>query len=514
MRKITLIFTFLLTMAGLALQAQQTSNPAFTGIVRSGARPMVGLHVRIERIDTDTTVSLPGIDDFFANTWTDTNGRYWTTVPYVWNAENFYKVSVQDCDSSIRTQTVNITPNGGVVNFTLCQGPPPPPPACGGLNAGFVANVFGQAVQARVLHPLPGQRSTWDYGDGTIDSGLSCGHWYQQPGFYIICHTATLDTCVVTKCDTIFAGDSTLRQVWGNIYAGTTCVNGSVLVEFISVTANNYYGDVYDSACIYIADVPRDQYLIRATPVDPSLINAGYMPTYYGNTLTWGMGNIVNVTSNSGPLNINLIKADTILQRTQPGKIKVKLQGSGAMVESPIPNTPDRLYAPVEARIFLYTASGKTIGWTATGAVNDEDAEFTNLPGGTYKVLPDVPVIPSFSQMVTVTLGAAPAQATFGVSRSFVGPVSVTSVKGRLEGTLTAYPNPAGYEFTLSLSKAAGKGSVRLVSADGRTVATHSISDLSQPFLVPVGALKAGLYTAVITTDSNAQATVRVQVAR
>jgi hypothetical protein len=125
-----------------------------------------------------------------------------------------------------------------------------------------------------------------------------------------------------------------------------------------------------------------------------------------------------------------------------------------------------------------------------------------------------VPGLPSTAATVTVTIGAAPALAQFNVVGATVEPVGVTGIHKAIQGNLSAYPNPASASVTVSLKNVSGMGTLRLIAADGREAARLNIHDMSQPIVVPLSALKAGLYSAVVNSGGNAQSTVRIQVAR
>jgi len=82
---------------------------------------------------------------------------------------------------------------------------------CDQLEACFETQpISGTAFQfINCSTPQSGVQFVWHFGDGSMGSGLSPDHAYQQPGVYTVCLIAYWENCVDSTCTTLTVGNGT-----------------------------------------------------------------------------------------------------------------------------------------------------------------------------------------------------------------------------------------------------------------------------------------------------------------
>lgn len=488
------------------------TQQALAGSVLKAGLPWINKTVFVRRLTRDDgTIDTTGTL-FSTLLTTNSYGYYETQVPVsTVSGLTLYRVSVIDCDSTVRSEQVLVAGPVYVPAFYLCDS---------NANCNFSAdfgvqtsglNVFVSATQGPLI-----ARHMWDFGDGTSDSNLVCVHPYRNPGTYTICHTITAGACVKVSCQTVTVLDSMSAQfvdVGGIVTAGGQCITDSVLIEFFGLNQGNNMSVVHaDSGCFYLVNVHKGRYLIRATPVARGLLAQGYLPTYYGDGLLWDSTGVVDIQSPTATLNIQLQRADTTLNRSN-GRVRVNMAGDGTQFQSPMHGAGAQFFFAASSRVLLYSASGKKIGWTAT-AMGGPTAEFSNLPAGRYRIYAEMPFMASTSQWVTLTATTNQATANYTATSQGLSPTSVTAVAIKAATTLEVAPNPAQTTLSLRLPGVAGAGTVRLLAPDGRAVWTGETPNLSETLSVPVSQLAPGIYHALVSQDGRTLAAARVQVVR
>ena len=505
-----------LLLMGMAAFAQQPQT-TLQGIVLRNMMPFPAKEVVIQRITDDR-----GAIDTTANSglfrhavYTDSTGYYSDAIPFASdsNVHTYYYVKVRDCDGSIRLVTFEVQPSGvSLQSINLCVNTPP---TCN-ITADFTLQSNDLFVFTTASNPVAGQSNVWTYGDGTADSGATCGHTYATPGTYTICHIVDLGPgCHRQVCRQYLVGDSTQipRYAAGMVFTNNSCTPDSMLVEFFGLNQNNYNSQVmfWPDSCHFFAHLPPDHYLLRITPIAQSLLTANYMPTYFGDVVGWNSSSIIDLTGSSRyDLNVNLQRADTVLQRTPTGGgVNVTMTGDGTLFNVAGAPAPHMFTVPT-ARVILSTGTGKKVAWSY-GTSNDPTAHFAGLPAGAYSVIPDMPFMTSDVSRVALPAGSSTTVTYQATAAGLVNSVTAIRIAGK--ATLQAYPNPARTSLSLFLPKCSGAASVSLIAADGRTAFSQEVNDLANPVSVSVQSLTPGLYHAVITQQGRQLSAARIQVA-
>lgn len=123
-------------------------------------------------------------------------------VTYMFPMPGTYNVclTVSDANGCVSNSCQTVTfignPNGGCTAGFTQQ-------ANGNDSLGwvFIGNFDGQVNNQATY--------TWDFGDGSTGTGgPTTQHYYNTPGIYNVCVTATYNGCTATSCNTVYAGGS------------------------------------------------------------------------------------------------------------------------------------------------------------------------------------------------------------------------------------------------------------------------------------------------------------------
>ena len=139
---------------------------------------------------------------------TDSNGYYISSKNLPNNVSSGYvAVRTNDCANSFQTRVFffSTTTKNFSANF-IC-----PAPSCYnsfkyGTNPISSNNLYIDFLQT--YNYGANTNYSWDFGDGTVVSGINPSHTYAQPGVYMVCLTTnnTQTNCTDTYCDSIFVG--------------------------------------------------------------------------------------------------------------------------------------------------------------------------------------------------------------------------------------------------------------------------------------------------------------------
>jgi len=303
----------------------------------------------------------------------------------------------------------------------------------------------------------------------------------------------------------------------GQVFAGARCVSGLVRVHFIPVdTARRSRGFLRDSTCRYVSKLAPGRYLVRAIPLSPELIKAGYMPTYFGGLCRWDSSAVVDLTNNRFDLDIHLRRRDTSRHRRGQGRLRVRISGQGTVVSAAMPGATPRTLELEDTPIYLYDQAGSELDYAFqhNGA---SEVVFNNMEAGTYRLAPDAGLVASTEEFVSFS--ATTTEATIAYNATSAGIIaSVTSIKAAKGAVaLKAYPNPCASSFTLSLPAATGQAELTLmgaelmlIGADGRTIRTQTAD--GPTLTVSVQGLAPGLYHAILAQNGSLLGALRVQV--
>ena len=477
--------------------------------------------IRIQRdngvIDTTRTSGL-----FRDTVVSDSMGMFRILVPLRANGQiTQYMIQGRDCNGLLANpMTFNVSPTvAGRPTYNLCRNTPPP---CN-LNANFFAEpgaTGNPLMMAFRLVSLPVPTvpyySVWTFGDGSSDSTsiLTAGvtHTYSSPGTYRVCHTLSIPgtTCSRQVCMSIRVGVPI--YVSGRILANNVCVTDSTIIEFFGLNAGQYQAIINRDSlgnCSYWGAVPPGQYLIRATPLAPSLTGQGYVPTYFPSSIFWDSLNVVNINTMTTNLDIRLRLLDSTYPQG-PRRVRVSFAGEGTLVQSPLQAGGMRPFAMRDARVYLRSRSGRVLAWAHAPTGNM--VEFGNLPEGEYRISSDLPYLMAQTQDADLRTSTTANVAYTATSGGVVA--TVTSIRGMQGQALRVYPNPATTAVQLSLPGAKGAAMVRVMAADGRTVRMVETSFIENGLTLKLDGLDTGLYMVTLSQADGGTAAVRLQLTR
>ena len=321
----------------------------------------------------------------------------------------------------------------------------------------------------------------WDFGDGDTSAQRFPIHSYTAPGSYHVCLTISGFQCTSTFCkDVVITDGITYHQVYGQVFAGNFPVTSGQAMIFSGDTSSNLQPFI-DTAPIdtlgvyYFTLVPDGNYYLVATPSNAP----GYLPTYFGNTLTWQQSTVIPLGMANNPYNINLLPSGQM--NSGPGSASGQINVTG--LKSTIVD---------KANMILLNAEGTPIGFTtvsASGAFS-----FPTLAFGSYYLHAEMPGITS--DYVPIELTPEKPDAT--VVMTFTGSRIIgIRDESSLATHWTVYPNPMGEKLKITIDMVkATQCSVVLFNLAGQQV-TSATADLiqgSNRIELPVSALPAGIY--------------------
>lgn len=292
---------FLLLFAISSLPGISQGWAYISGTVTDSANgyPVIGHPVTIL---SDSTFGF-----FYYNVvFTDSTGGYYDAIPINWDSAAVFYVLTHDCNSNVHMATFYYTPDNNTfqhdfqvcTEIFICQAwfifSPEPPEA---------TSTF------RFLDQSIGNISSWfwDFGDNNFSQEQHPLHTYAGPGTYEVCLTINGPNCSDTYCNVITISDTVYHQIYGQVFAGNFPLRqGKVVIHAMNPSGDFYpMGESFqvDSNGIYFFTlVPEGQYLIQAFPDD----STSYVPTYYGDVISWQNALLVNLGEPINPYNINL----------------------------------------------------------------------------------------------------------------------------------------------------------------------------------------------------------------
>jgi hypothetical protein len=289
----------------------------------------------------------------------------------------------------------------------------------------------------------------------------------------------------VTKPVTIIDTLNT-HNVYGQVFAGNFPITqGFAMIFSLDTTANSW---PYFAMCpldsngvYYFTLVPDGNYYIMAVPLEAS----GYLPTYYGNTISWELATIIALGTPNNPYNINLVATEQMVGG--PGSVSGQV-GMGdvsiAMLDKINMIIKNEQGNPIG---FVQVASSGTFG-------------FPSLAYGTYHLRPEMPG--AASDQVTVTLSAANPHAEVVMTYTGNSILGIKDPQGIVDNW-RFYPNPVRDHVTIELSvKRDAQVIVEIINLMGQTVAKTDaeISGGSNSVRLNTGSLPEGVYTFRITS--------------
>ncbi|NCA74923.1 MAG: PKD domain-containing protein [Alphaproteobacteria bacterium] len=275
----------------------------------------------------------------------------------------------------------------------------------------------------------------WNFGDGSASTVENTSHTYTAPGTYQTCLMMTTNNCTSTYCQNVVIPDTTAyNQIYGQIFAGSFPLDAGMVMIFSLDTSINYqpYFNVFNidsNGIYYFTLVPQGNYYILAIPFDSN----GYLPTYYGDVLTWQQATLITLGTPSNPYNINLLPAGVMA--SGPGS------ASGLINMARVKSTfVDKV------NMILKNDLGEAIGFTQVK--EDGSFNFSEMAYGTYYLYPEMPGI--ISDQIAITLTAEKPHAE--VNMTFNGnKITGFSDETDILTGWSVYPNPVDDALTLSI---------------------------------------------------------------
>jgi PKD repeat protein len=336
----------------------------------------------------------------------------------------------------------------------------------------------------------------WSFGDGTSSTAQNPQHIFPAPGSYPVCLTITGDSCTSTYCKTVVITDTTNNnQIYGQVIAANSFITSGMVMIF-SLDSNQNYNpyvavSIVDSMGYYFfSSVPDGQYYIYAIPILPE----NYLPTYYGDVLTWQTATLVVLGQPNNPYNINVIAAGDMM----PGNGNINGQVNMGGLKS---TSLDMV------TMLLMDSEGTAIGYYKLDVQGD--FTFPQLSFGTYYLRAEIPGVTS--DLVTVILSADNPTAT--VNMTFTGN-RVLGIKDELSMVTSwaLYPNPVSDNLTVSLEmKEYTQAEVSIYNLSGQKSWSRSetLNVGTNRIVIPVTSLSPGLYYLKIKSADGLQLTAK-----
>ena len=322
----------------------------------------------------------------------------------------------------------------------------------------------------------------WYFGDGTMGNVQNPVHTYAAPGLYTVCLSTVENNCSSTFCQDVAIQDSIgYHQVYGQVFAGNFPVSAGLAMIFSFDTTGNSqsFVDVFpidSNGVYYFTMVPDGNYYILAVPFD----SMGYLPTYYGNVLTWEQATLIQLGTANNPYNINLLTSGMMTQGPGSASGQINMGGLKATIIDKV-------------NMILMNEQGAAIGFTRVSTAGSFD--FPSMAYGTYYLHPEMPGVASDQVMITLT----PENPHASVVMTYNGN-SIQGMKDEpsLADAWNVYPNPVTDHLTLSIDMIrATKAEVGIYNLTGQLLSGNSVvlHDGNNRISLSTASFPAGLYT-------------------
>jgi len=346
----------------------------------------------------------------------------------------------------------------------------------------------------------------WLFGDGSVSYAQNPTHVYTNPGTYNVCLTITSQGmgmyCIDTACYTIVVLPATQQyQLGGNVFAGIYQLDLGFAYAYESVagTITNVFSEMIDTLGYYqFYPMFSGDYITKAEPSPNSSFFGQYMPTYYGNVVTWDDALLINLSTNVYTADINLVP------------INQSVFGGGSMSGSVVHGGTLRNGPAVGVQIMLKNELGEFIGL----AYSDEEGlfEFTELPFGTFT-------------MIAEEIGYTMDPGEFILSEEQASIEDISLIKGEDEfyfgpnsieilGDVTisdVYPNPVGDMLRIDIGiNGPTQISINVVNQLGQVMKSSQTSlNNNQTLEINTDNIKPGMYFLEVVSKDNYRITRR-----
>lgn len=282
---------------------------------------------------------------------------------------------------------------------------------------------------------------SWNFGDlpsgmNNVSSQQNAVHIFSSPGTYTVCLSITANGCSSSYCRDLVIPDSVYsHQLYGQVFAGAFPLQQGLAMIFSLDTNQNTvpYIDIStidSSGVYYFTQVADGNYVIHAIPIEP----VGYLPTYYGDVITWEQATNILLSQPNNPYNIHLVAADSMV--SGPGSASGQINTgkiTSSMIDKITMTLLDVNYHPV----------------SFSRVLTDGGFDFSALGYGTYYLHPELAGITS--DLVKIEISAAKPHVD--VIMTFTGDriLGIDNIKSGTE-TITIYPNPVTDQLMMSIN--------------------------------------------------------------
>ncbi len=334
-------------------------------------------------------------------------------------------------------------------------------------------------------------------GSSNVSTVQNPLHIFTGPGTFTVCLTISGDSCSSTYCKDIVIPDSvTYLQIYGQVFAGNFPLQEGLAVIFSLDSNQNSIPYVNtsmidSSGVYYFTQVPDGDYVINAIPILPS----GYLPTYYGDVITWEQATHILLGVPNNPYNIHLVLAGSLVPG--PGSVSGQIN-AGKISNSMI----DKI------TMTLMDTNRNPISFSRVNTNGEFD--FPALDYGTYYLHPEMAGITSDIVIIEIT----PAKPHVDVIMTFTGTriLGIGDIRTGKEKVFI-YPNPVtdllNVSFDLQRSTVIR---IDVYTIKGQVVYTTSkhVNKGQSTVDLPFSGLNEGIYIVKIHSDDGINIVKRV----
>jgi hypothetical protein len=294
--------------------------------------------------------------------------------------------------------------------------------------------------------------------------------------------------CNYSSGQIIPVGDSSqFHQIYGQVFENNFPLSSGIAMIFSidSTNNNNPYNasSPIDSSGLYSFNyVPLGNFVVWVIPLDSS----NYLPTYYGNVITWQQATIITLGIPANPYNIQLVQATSGLSGN--GGINVHMN-----TEKMSNSLSD------DIRMILLNESGNALQFRNNSGSGDFD--FSTLAYGVYFLRAELPGCTSALVRIEITQD----KPVVNVVMTYTGTrlLGINDNQPLIEG-LNIYPNPVTDQLTLSIvSRKDATILMTICDLTGRNLAseTYDLSTGINTLLINTARLEPGILILKITSD-------------
>jgi len=341
----------------------------------------------------------------------------------------------------------------------------------------------------------------WLFGDGNVSYEQNPVHTYAEAGTYNVCLTIQNQymggVCYDTICmDVTVTGGVDQFQLGGNVFAGIYQLDQGFAYAYKSENGviTDVYSDFIDTLGYYLFyPLVAADYYVKVEPSPNSAYFNDFMPTYYGDVVTWEDAVLINLDQNIYTADINLVPMNQAA--FGPGQIAGTIMHGTTLRD----NTP-----AVDVQIMLANEGGEFVGL----AYSDEDGKFafSDLPTGTYMLYAEVTgitMVPGEFTLTEENTQIADISMIMTDDEIYFGPNSVETLDDITVSEI--YPNPVSQVLNLDIGVLNPTAvTVRIVNQLGQEISHQQLSlQHGQTLKISTADLHQGMYFLEVVTMNN-----------